>query len=66
MMSIKNKKSKRFVLIISVIVILIIVIGFWLTWKIVEDGIKSNEDEKTEIIIDDKVSYNYNYVNLRS
>lgn len=51
-MSKKNNKAKRFVLIMSVIVILIIIIGSWLTWKIVEDGMEESASDQIALLIE--------------
>lgn len=51
-MSKKGGRSKGFVLTMIIIVVLIIVIGFWLTWKIVEDGMNKNAFENKSFLID--------------
>ena len=57
-MSDKNNKSKRFVIIMSVVVIFIIILGSWLTWKIVKDGMDNNAyktNNEQPIIIQNEV-----------
>lgn len=53
-MSMKNKNSKWFVLIMSVVVIVIIIIGLWLTWKIIEDGMNKEATQLEIEIVNDE------------